>query len=275
MLFRWRCIFPSQWLLAVLPNVDNLAVRRVPAAVFNLVFPDDCRVCGSRLREVSRVPVCSACLSAPRPLLAEYFCVDCKTAFLNAFPLDDNGRCSLCRRGLTGFDAAFSFGEYDGTLRKLIHLFKYDRFKPLARPLGRLLASALPRDWKYDMVVPMPLHWRRSWERGFNQSELLGKALSTKLGAPLVRAVSRKRRTPSQAGLTNAQRRVNVAGAFVWNKRVSVKDRHVLLVDDVLTTGATASACAAVLKRAGAKRVTVLTLARVDRRKSTVVSSTS
>jgi len=242
--------------------------------VFNLVFPDDCRVCGVRLREVSRVPVCSTCLSAPKPLLAEYFCVDCKAPFLNAFPLDDNGRCSLCRRGLTGFDAAFSFGEYDGTLRKLIHLFKYDRFKPLARPLGKLLASALPRDWKYDMVVPMPLHWRRSWERGFNQSELLGKALSTKLGAPLVRAVRRKRRTPSQAGLTNAQRRVNVAGAFVWNKRVSVKDRHVLLVDDVLTTGATASACAAVLKRAGAKRVTVLTLARVDRRKSTVVSST-
>jgi ComF family protein len=137
------------------------------------------------------------------------------------------------------------------------------------------MASALPRDWRYDMVVPMPLHWRRGWERGFNQSELLAKVLSARVGAPIVKAVRRKRRTPSQAGLTNAQRRTNVAGAFVWNKKYSVKDRHVLLVDDVLTTGATASACAAVLKRAGAKRVTVLTLARVDRRKSTVVSSTS
>jgi ComF family protein len=243
--------------------------------VFNLVFPDDCRVCGTPLHEVSRIPVCADCLSSPAPLVAEYFCIDCKTPFLNAYPLDENGRCGLCRRGLAGFDAAFSYGEYDGTLRKLIHLFKYDRLKPLARPLGKLLASALPREWKYDMVVPIPLHWRRGWERGFNQSELLAKVLSARLGAPMLRAVRRRRRTPSQAGLTNAQRRTNVAGAFVCNKRFSVRDRHVLLVDDVLTTGATASACAAVLKRAGAKRVTVLTLARVDRRKSTVVSSTS
>ena len=181
----------------------------------------------------------------------------------------------MCRRGLTGFDAAFSYGEYEGRLRQLIHLFKYGRLKPLARPLGKLLASALPRDWRYDMVIPMPLHWRRSWERGFNQSELLARVVAERLGAPLVNAVCRKRRTPSQAGLTNAQRRTNVAGAFACSKKFSVKDLHVLLVDDVLTTGATASACAAVLKRAGAKRVTVLTLARVDRRKSTVVSSTS
>jgi len=272
---RWRCIFPSRWLLAVLPNIDKFAARNLPAAVFNLVFPDDCRVCGSPLREISRIPVCPSCLTAPEPLVAAYFCVDCNTPFLNAFPLDENGRCGLCRRGLTGFDAAFSYGEYDGPLRKLIHLFKYGRLKPLALPLGKLLASALPRDWRYDMVVPMPLHWRRGWERGFNQSELLAKVVAARLGAPLVKAVGRKRRTPSQAGLTNAQRRINVAGAFVCNKKFHVKDRHVLLVDDVLTTGATASACAAVLKRAGAKRVTVLTLARVDRRKSTVVSSTS
>ncbi len=243
--------------------------------MFNLVFPDECRVCGLPLREISKIPVCAVCLCAPRPLVAAYFCTGCNTPFLNAFPLDENGRCGLCRRGLTAFDAAFSYGEYDGPLRKLIHLFKYERLKPLARPLGKLLASALPREWRYDMVVPMPLHWRRSWERGFNQSELLARVVAVRLGAPLVKAVRRTRRTPSQAGLTNAQRRNNVAGAFVCNKRFSVKGRHVLLVDDVLTTGATAGACAAVLKRAGAKRVTVLTLARVDRRKSTVVSSTS
>ena len=125
------------------------------------------------------------------------------------------------------------------------------------------------------MIVPIPLHWTRAWQRGFNQSELLSKILAKRINTPLVRAVGRKRRTPAQAGLTNAQRRTNVSGSFVWNKRCPVKDRHVLLVDDVLTTGATASACASVLKRAGAKRVTVLTLARVDRRKSTVVSSAS
>lgn len=208
-------------------------------------------------------------------MVAEYFCAGCNAPFLNSFPLDENGRCGLCRRGLTGFDAAFSYGEYDGPLRKLIHLFKYGKLKPLAGPLGKLMASAVPREWKYDMVVPLPLHWRRNWERGFNQSELLAKVVAARLGAPLVKAMGRKRRTPSQAGLTNSQRRTNVAGAFVCNKKLSVKDRHVLLVDDVLTTGATAGACAAVLKRAGAKRVTVLTLARVDRRKSSFVSSIS
>jgi ComF family protein len=274
MLFRWRCIFPSRWLPAVLPNIDNLAARKFSAALFNLVFPDDCRVCGSPLHEISRIPVCDSCLSQPKPLVAAFFCAACNTPFLNAFPLDANGRCGLCRRGLAGFDAAYCFGEYDGALRKLIHLFKYDRFKPLAKPLGKLLASALPRDWKYDVIVPMPLHWRRAWERGFNQSELLAAVLAKGLGAPLASVVRRSRRTPPQAGLTNAQRRMNVAGAFVWNKRFSVKGKHVLLVDDVLTTGATAGACAAVLKRAGAKRVTVLTLARVDRRRSAVVSST-
>ena len=242
--------------------------------MFNLVFPDECRVCGLPLREVSRVPVCASCITAPTPLISNYVCADCHTPFLNAFPLDANGRCGLCRRGLTAFDAAYSYGEFDGPLRKLIHLFKYGRLKPLAAPLGKMLAAALPRDCRYDVVVPMPLHWRRGWERGFNQSELLARVVGAKFGVPVRKAVGRKRRTPPQAGLTNAQRRLNVAGAFVCKKQSSVRDRHVLLVDDVLTTGATASACAGALKRAGAKRVTVVTLARVDRRKSTVVSAT-
>ena len=186
-----------------------------------------------------------------------------------------DGRCRLCRDGLAGFDAAFAYGEYDGPLRKLIHLFKYGRVKPLAKPLARLMAGALPREHRFDLVVPMPLHWTRRWNRGFNQAELLAKVLSRRLNAPVVRAVRRKRRTAPQAGLTNSERRLNVSGAFALNPGVSVKDRHVLLVDDVMTTGATAAACAALLKRAGAKRVSVLALARVDRRKTSVVSSPS
>ena len=89
-------------------------------------------------------PGLPACLHAPKPFLAEYFCVDCRTPFLNSAPLDDNGRCALCRSGLSGFDAVYSYGEYDGALRKLIHVFKYGGVKPLASPLGRLLSGALP-----------------------------------------------------------------------------------------------------------------------------------
>jgi ComF family protein len=237
------------------------------AEAFAILFPEDCRVCSSPLRNLSRIPVCPDCLSQPQPFVTEHFCAACRTPFTNGAPLDENGMCSLCRLGLTEFESAFTFGEYDGTLRKLIHLFKYQGVAPLSAEFGRLLSTALPRDISPDVIVPMPLHWKRAWHRGFNQADLLARALSRRTGIPVAQAVRRKRATPAQAGLTRAERRVNVAGAFEIRKRNEVNSRHVLLIDDVMTTGATASACAGVLKRAGARRVTVLTLARVDRRK--------
>ncbi len=161
---------------------------------------------------------------------------------------------------------AYCYGSYDGALRELIHLFKYGRMKPLAKPLGGYLASALPRDQQFDLVVPMPLHWRRRWQRGFNQSELLARLIARRCGIPLVNAVRRTRATQAQAGLSNARRRENVAGAFRVRKPQKVQGRRILLIDDVMTTGATASACAVALKRAGAGTVTLLALARVDRR---------
>ena len=235
--------------------------------MLNLVFPDDCRVCGSALRNLSRIPVCPDCLNSPEPFVAEYFCPECGTPFLNASPLDESGRCALCRLGLSGFDRVHSFGEYSGTLRKLIHLYKYGRVYPLAQALAGLLARALPRQERFDVIVPMPLHWLRRWRRGFNQSQLLARMLAERTGLPCCDAVRKRKRTPPQAGLTSAERRTNVAGAFQVKRRNEIEGRHVLLIDDVLTTGATAGACSAALKRAGASRVTVLTLARVDRRK--------
>ena len=145
-------------------------------------------------------------------MAAEYFCVTCRTPFQNHFPLDESGRCRLCRAGARGFDAAYCFGSYEGTLRELIHLFKYGRMKPLARALAANLASALPRDQKFDVVVPMPLHWRRKWQRGFNQAELLARRTARRCGIPVANAVRRIRPTSAQAGLSNAQRRENVAG---------------------------------------------------------------
>jgi len=199
-------------------------------------------------------------------MAAEYFCVTCRTPFQNHFPLDESGRCRLCRAGARGFDAAYCFGSYEGTLRELIHLFKYGRMKPLARALAINLASALPRDQKFDVVVPMPLHWRRKWQRGFNQAELLARRTARRCGIPVANAVRRVRPTSAQAGLSNAQRRENVAGAFRFRSRRAIQGRRVLLIDDVMTTGATASACALALKRGGAASVTLLALARVDRR---------
>ena len=215
---------------------------------------------------MSRIPVCDRCLTSPEPFAAEYSCVSCRAPFVNPHPLDDEGRCALCRRGLAGFDAAFAYGSYEGTLRKLIQTFKYGGVVTLAKPLGGLLASALPREGAFDMVVPMPMHWRRRWSRGFNQAELLAGVLSRRLGLRMVNAVRRSKATPPQAGLTGAQRRKNMSGAFVVPKPDRIQGKRILLVDDVFTTGATAAACARALKRAGAEYVAVLTVARADRR---------
>jgi len=241
-------------------------VRRISDRFFSLLFPDDCRICEQPLREISRVPVCRACLAKPEPLLAEHFCVQCHAPFASRYPLDEEGRCGLCRRGVRGFDAAYSFGFYEAELRDLLHLFKYGRIQTLAKPLGRFLALALPRESAFDVIVPMPLHWRKRWQRGFNQSDLLARELSRRVNIPVMRALRRVRFTSAQAGLTNAKRRLNVSGAFRPKRERSLDGKRVLLIDDVMTTGATAASCARALKIAGAREVTLLTVARADRR---------
>jgi predicted amidophosphoribosyltransferase len=229
-------------------------------------------------------------------MAAEFFCVSCKTPFVNRHPLDESGRCMMCRQGLSGYDAVYSYGSYEGTLRKLLHVFKFEKVHTLAKPLGALLARALPREQRFDAIVPMPLHWRRRWQRGFNQSDLLAREISRRWNVPVVPAIRRVKSSPPQAGLSNAKRRANVAGAFSnvgswvasvrfltrrlghWMphrarkrlrniaKAYRLDGQRVLLIDDVLTTGATAAACARALKRAGASHVTLLTVARTDRR---------
>jgi ComF family protein len=143
----------------------------------------------------------------------------------------------------------------------------------LAWPLGEMLARAIPREEHFDAIVPMPLHWQRRWERGFNQSELLARAIARRWNVPVVNAIRRVKATAPQAGLTNSKRRLNMSGAFsarsFLGKRFTstpLKGARVLLIDDVLTTGATAAACARALKRAGARHVTLAAVARTDRR---------
>lgn len=193
--------------------------------------------------------------------------MSCRTPFLNSFPLDSEGRCALCRNGLRGFDAAYCYGSYEGALRELIHLYKYGRVRTLAKPLGNLLAAALPREERFDAVTAVPLHWRRQWQRGFNQSELLARIMAARYGIPVVGALRRVRATATQASLSNTNRRRNVATAFECRRGAkALKGKRILLIDDVMTTGSTAAACARVLKRAGAAKVALLAVARVDRR---------
>jgi ComF family protein len=231
-----------------------------------LFFPDDCRICGRPLTKWTRIPVCAACLDVPKPPAAEFACTVCGTPFLNAWPLDERSVCAACRAGLRAFDRAASFGAYEGGLRSLIHLLKYSGMKPLARPLAGLMNRGLPVDERFDAVVPVPLYWRRQWSRGFNQAELLARQVAKRRGIPVLSALRRKRGTDTQASLATAGRRRNVAGAFVVRANVELAGKRILLIDDVMTTGATAGACATALKRGGAKSISLLTVARVDRR---------
>jgi len=148
----------------------------------------------------------------------------------------------------------------------LIHLYKYRKVRTLAGPLGDLLLRALPRDEAFDCVTPVPLHWRRRWQRGFNQADLLARRVAAHTGIPRMRLLRRLRSTASQASLSNTSRRRNVSAAFACRLPDRAAGRQILLIDDVMTTGATAAACALTLKRAGAARVALLTLARADRR---------
>jgi ComF family protein len=225
-------------------------------------------VCGTALDEVRPYPVCGSCIVAPVPLAPEIFCARCGAAFLSVHSLDAAGFCRLCAAGATAFATCYSFGEYEGALRDLIHLFKYQRIRPLAEPLGRMLARALPPQARYDALVPMPLHWRRRFVRGFNQAELLAHVVSRRTGLPVLEALRRRRHSPAQASLASAsQRRANVRGVFALQYPSAIAGKRLLLVDDVLTSGATVNSAAAVLAASGADRVSVLTLARADRRK--------
>jgi ComF family protein len=135
--------------------------------------------------------------------------------------------------------------------------------------LSHFLLQALPLDANFDLILAMPMHWRKRWERGFNQAELLAAPVARRYGLHLATNLRRTRYTKSQAGLTKSARRDNLRGSFCVNRPAQLAGKRILLVDDVFTTGATLRAAAAVLKAAGTSHVSALTLARVDRAIST------
>jgi ComF family protein len=181
-------------------------------------------------------------------------------------------RCGLCRRVEPAFARASAYGSYESGLRELIHLLKFGGVRPAANVLGRMLAeaiAALEPEFPAESVavVPVPLHRTKLRQRGFNQAELIARAaMKTKQPAQRLHlcagVLERKRETASQIGLTSHQRRENLRGAFGVTQPELVKGHEVLVVDDVYTTGTTVSECARVLRRAGATKVWVATVAR-------------
>jgi ComF family protein len=261
--------------------------ERLAATLFFTFFPADCRICGSPLLRVSRLPVCETCLTDLRPLQGSY-CAVCGAAlhlpgYLVCEEADcgeaDRGeanggevRCLLCQRIDPPFERAVAYGGYAGGLRDLIHVLKFEQVRPAAAVLGRVLAETIANLEKAMpvgtiVVVPVPLHTSKQAQRGFNQAEMIARSALKQLSRPNRFELStgvllRRRDTGSQIGLTSHQRRENLRGAFAVSDPTRIVSRDVLLIDDVYTTGTTASECARVLLRAGAARVWVATVAR-------------
>jgi ComF family protein len=186
-------------------------------------------------------------------------------------------QCPVCRRIERPFERAVSYGSYEGGLRELIHLLKYSGVRPAANVLGRMLAEVITNlepflddAGLFDegiLVVPVPLHKTKRKHRGLNQAELIARA-ALKFYPARARLqvvpdlLLRTRETSSRIGLTSHRRRANLRGAFAVARATLVTGREVILVDDVYTTGATATECARVLRRAGARQVWVATVAR-------------
>lgn len=247
-------------------------------AIGSALLPASCTLCGSPLPQLSSAPICEACWFEI-PVQTGNVCLRCGDA-LDAPVVDGieaTHLCRACRIAPPAFTRAVSFGTYDGRLREAIHALKYDRLRPAARKLGGMLAEAiaqlLPNAPAEMLVVPVPLHRTKSRQRGFNQARALAQGAIDDLGrshpewkltlAPTT--LMRLRATETQAGLTPTQRRQNVRGAFKVSDPAAVGGRHVLLVDDILTTGATARSAAQSLIKAGAASVYVVTLARARR----------
>jgi ComF family protein len=248
---------------------------RAAESLFSVLFPSDCRICGIPLLNISRLPVCLDCLDEFHPVMGKV-CSVCGERVLSSYALTDPDglrRCPVCRRIERPFSRAVAYGSSDGGLRELVHLLKYKGVRPAAKVLGRMLAEAItdlePSFGQEEevLVIPVPLFKSRHRQRGFNQAELIARAaIKSYPGGERFRLVSdlllRKRDTHSQIGLTSHQRRENMRGAFAVTRAAEVTGHEVLLVDDVYTTGTTASECARVLLRAGAAQVCVGTVAR-------------
>jgi ComF family protein len=229
-------------------------------ALLDALLPPRCLCCGMAVdRQGGLCPGCWTGLS----FIAPPFCARCGLPF--EYEAQDGAVCGACLAEPPAFARARAVLVYDDGSRPLVLGFKHgDRIHAadayggwLARAGAELLTDA-------DLLAPVPLHWGRLFRRRYNQAALLAQALSKRSGVPtLPDLLVRRRATPTQGGLDRKGRHRNVKGAFQLRAPGTVAGKRVVLVDDVLTTGATLAECARVLVKSGAARVDVLTLARV------------
>lgn len=237
------------------------SARTLCDGLLQLVYPNICWVCQQRQAEL-RGGICPAC----EQLLTHdphAVCPRCSST-VGPFANLDVG-CANCKDESFAFDQAVRLGPYEGSLRAAILRMKQTGGADFAEVIGLLWARHAEeklRDLHPTVVIPVPLHWTRRWRRGFNQSEILAGALAHKLGIPCrLWWLRRTHRTAPQTRQTPAQRRSNVHNAFAIRRGLDLSGQSVLLVDDVLTTGATAHEAARALRGANSERIVVAVLA--------------
>ncbi len=254
----------GRWRAGILAELRQmLAVCRTTA--LGLLFPPRCAWCDRELDHPAGPLLCDGCQEALGPRQWPS-CRRCGAEAAPGLPLPDG--CPLCLHTPFQFETVVTLGGYRGELRRAILAMKRPFGEPLAAALGQLLLSRRGNElnaWKLDSIVPIPMHWRRRLVRKTNGPDRLASELGCGLGLPvLARVLRRCRNTLPQKNLLPRERFRNVRGAFRLARRGGWTGRRVALVDDVMTTGATANEAARLLKQAGADAVIVVVLARAE-----------
>lgn len=230
------------------PNIIN--------EIIQTVYPDDikCIVCGAEIRP-NRYGLCGKCTLMQNG----NFCVRC-----GRHKVGLSEYCSECGGDTLYFDEARSSVIYDGSAKLLVRRLKYGSAKYLAKSMSEFMLDTLVvNDWDFDCFTFVPMHEKRQKRRGYNQAELIANAIAARTTTPCIPLLQKVKQTPNQARLDRAARIKNLDGSFA---APTTPPDHVVIVDDVMTTGSTLNECAKVLKRAGATVVYALTFASVPER---------
>jgi competence protein ComFC len=238
---------------------------RLKDDILDFVYPQSCPICQKSLKKDENL-ICEECLKT-LAILPAPFCPYCRSFFEEGEPIVHHNCIGLNHPEDRKILAVRSLGRFDDSLQKLIHQFKYGKKIPLGKHLAESLGQAVAKSETFtecDLVIPVPLHSARHRERGFNQSQVLAEGISEVINIPVLKGVlKRKKNTKDQTYLNAEQRAENVKNAFVIAKPEMISSKKIILVDDVMTTGATLNECAGMLHSAGAKSVLAATLANV------------
>ena len=223
--------------------------------VLNTLFPETCPVCHENSSDHKIAPICAGCWDSIRQYEGPK-CGKCGVPLASGSSMT----CGECIKDRPAFRSVRAFGLYNGPLRKAINLLKYHNMKRLSKPLAEMiLRMEIPRA---DAVIPVPLYKDRLMQREFNQSALLAKHTAKRTGASLlINCLVKVKDTMPQVGLSSIERRRNIRNAFKVEKQELIKEKVIILVDDVVTTGATVRECSRALKKAGAGDIYVVALA--------------